>query len=228
MKTPESRSGLRIARFWKTKASISMPAPATAQAISEPRMPVATPKRAGSENTPGADHAADHHRGQRGDAHLGDGAAAGAASVCVLMRFSSSLDRVGLLDPEAGEAVQHAQRRAGVAEDGVRQVEQRGDAERGAHERAARVPRDQRRGHRAAVGGQPGQVGRGEAAPRELGPEDPGRQHQRDVLVAGHHVEAEGAGEDGQEQPPGATSRARSSGRPAGRSGRTPRASRRR
>ena len=52
MKTPESSSGLRIARFWKTKASISMPVPAIAQAISEPRMPVATPKRAGSENTP--------------------------------------------------------------------------------------------------------------------------------------------------------------------------------
>ena len=43
---------MRIARFWKTKASISMPVPATAHAISEPRMPVATPKRAGSENTP--------------------------------------------------------------------------------------------------------------------------------------------------------------------------------
>src|SRR6478736_5871709 len=52
MKTPESRSGLRIARFWKTKASISMPEPAIAHAINEPRMPVATPKRAGSENTP--------------------------------------------------------------------------------------------------------------------------------------------------------------------------------
>ena len=52
MKTPESSSGLRIARFWKTKASISMPVPAIVQAISEPRMPVATPKRAGSENTP--------------------------------------------------------------------------------------------------------------------------------------------------------------------------------
>ena len=52
MNTPESRSGLRIARFWKTNASISMPAPATAQAISEPRMPVATPNRAGSEKTP--------------------------------------------------------------------------------------------------------------------------------------------------------------------------------
>ena len=43
---------MRIARFWKTKASISMPVPAIAQAISEPRMPVATPKRAGSEKTP--------------------------------------------------------------------------------------------------------------------------------------------------------------------------------
>ena len=52
MKTPESSSGLRIARFWKTKASISMPVPAIAQAISEPRMPVATPNRAGSEKTP--------------------------------------------------------------------------------------------------------------------------------------------------------------------------------
>src|SRR3954452_2021667 len=52
MKTPESRSGLRMARFWNTKASISIPVPATAQAISDPRMPVATPKRAGSEKTP--------------------------------------------------------------------------------------------------------------------------------------------------------------------------------
>src|SRR5689334_25189142 len=52
MKTPESRSGRRIARFWNTNASISMPVPAIAQAISDPRMPVATPKRAGSENTP--------------------------------------------------------------------------------------------------------------------------------------------------------------------------------
>ncbi len=52
MKTPESSSGLRIARVWKTNASISMPVPATAQAISEPRMPVATPNRAGSEKTP--------------------------------------------------------------------------------------------------------------------------------------------------------------------------------
>ena len=52
MKTPESRWGLRIARFWKTKASISMPVPAIVQAIREPRIPVATPKRAGRENTP--------------------------------------------------------------------------------------------------------------------------------------------------------------------------------
>ena len=52
MKTPESSSGLRIARFWKTNASISMPVPAIAHAISEPRMPVATPNRAGSEKTP--------------------------------------------------------------------------------------------------------------------------------------------------------------------------------
>ena len=43
---------MRIARFWKTKASISMPVPAIAHAISEPRMPVATPNRAGSEKTP--------------------------------------------------------------------------------------------------------------------------------------------------------------------------------
>src|SRR5690349_12882530 len=52
MKTPESRSGWRMARFWKTKASISIPVPAIAQAIRDPRMPVATPNRAGSENTP--------------------------------------------------------------------------------------------------------------------------------------------------------------------------------
>src|SRR5699024_2394300 len=52
MNTPESRSGLRMARAWNTNASISMPAPATAQAMSDPRIPVATPNRAGSENTP--------------------------------------------------------------------------------------------------------------------------------------------------------------------------------
>src|SRR3954468_20478961 len=52
MKTPESSSGLRMARFWNTNASINIPAPATAHAISEPRIPVATPNRAGSENTP--------------------------------------------------------------------------------------------------------------------------------------------------------------------------------
>src|SRR4051795_3892694 len=52
MKTPESSSGLRIARFWNTNASISIPAPATAHPISDPRMPVATPNRAGRENTP--------------------------------------------------------------------------------------------------------------------------------------------------------------------------------
>src|SRR5262245_41419620 len=52
MNTPESSSGLRIARFWKTNASISMPTPAIAQAISDPRMPVATPNRAGREKTP--------------------------------------------------------------------------------------------------------------------------------------------------------------------------------
>src|SRR3954451_6442758 len=52
MKTPESSSGLRIARFWNTNANISMPLPATAHAINEPNRPVATPNRAGSENTP--------------------------------------------------------------------------------------------------------------------------------------------------------------------------------
>src|SRR6478752_7214505 len=52
MKTPESSSGLRMARFWKTNASINIPVPATAHAINEPRIPVATPNRAGSENTP--------------------------------------------------------------------------------------------------------------------------------------------------------------------------------
>src|SRR3954470_12665518 len=52
MKTPESSSGLRIARFWNTNANISMPLPATAHAINEPSRPVATPNRRGSENTP--------------------------------------------------------------------------------------------------------------------------------------------------------------------------------
>ena len=52
MKTPESSSGLRIARFWKTNASIEHAGAGDAHAMSEPRMPVATPNRAGSEKTP--------------------------------------------------------------------------------------------------------------------------------------------------------------------------------
>ncbi len=52
MNTPESSSGLRTARFWNTNASINIPVPAIAHAISDPRMPVATPNRAGNENTP--------------------------------------------------------------------------------------------------------------------------------------------------------------------------------
>src|SRR6478735_8184045 len=49
---PASRSGLRVARRWKTKASISIPAPAMVQAIRAPATPVSTPKRRGSRNTP--------------------------------------------------------------------------------------------------------------------------------------------------------------------------------
>ena len=49
---PASRSGLRTARDWKTKASISMPPPATSQAAMAPKGPVAAPNRAGSEKIP--------------------------------------------------------------------------------------------------------------------------------------------------------------------------------
>ena len=49
---PESRSGLRSARNWKTNASISMPPPAIVQAISAPNGPVAAPNRPGSEKMP--------------------------------------------------------------------------------------------------------------------------------------------------------------------------------
>lgn len=50
--TPASRSDLLIASRWKTKASISMPVPATAQAIRAPATPVSWANRLGSENTP--------------------------------------------------------------------------------------------------------------------------------------------------------------------------------
>ena len=79
----------------------------------------------------------------------------------------------GLLDLEPGEAVEHAQHRARDVEEAVRQVDQGRHAEHGAHERAARVPRHERRRDRAAVGGESRQVGRREAALGELGAEDP-------------------------------------------------------
>jgi hypothetical protein len=43
---------LRTASAWNTKASISMPRPATVHAISAPAIPVCCANRAGSENTP--------------------------------------------------------------------------------------------------------------------------------------------------------------------------------
>ena len=49
---PESSSGLRIAKVWKTKASISIPVPATIQAMIAPATPVAVANRVGSEKTP--------------------------------------------------------------------------------------------------------------------------------------------------------------------------------
>ena len=49
---PASRSGLRRASVWKTKASISMPTPAIAQAISAPRPPVARPNADGRAKMP--------------------------------------------------------------------------------------------------------------------------------------------------------------------------------
>src|SRR4051812_12251301 len=188
MKTPESSSGLRIARFWKTKASISMPAPAIAQAISEPRIPVATPKRAGSEKTPAPTIPPTTIAASVGTLIFATEGAGAAASVCVLMPSHScrllGVDRFGLLDAESGEAVEDAQRWARVAEHGVRQVEQGRDAQRGAHERTTGVPRHEGRGHRAAVRGEPGQVGRRQPALGELRAEDPAGQDQRDVLVA--------------------------------------------
>jgi hypothetical protein len=38
---PESNSGLRMAKVWKTKANISMPVPATSHAMMAPATPVA-------------------------------------------------------------------------------------------------------------------------------------------------------------------------------------------
>jgi hypothetical protein len=49
---PASRSGLRVANRWKTKASISIPAPAMAHAMSAPSTPVSVPNRRGSRKTP--------------------------------------------------------------------------------------------------------------------------------------------------------------------------------
>ena len=49
---PASRSGLRVARRWKTKASINMPVPAMVHAISAPKTPVSAPNRRGSKKTP--------------------------------------------------------------------------------------------------------------------------------------------------------------------------------
>jgi hypothetical protein len=43
---------LRTASVWNTNASISIPVPATSQAISAPYTPVSWAKRRGSENTP--------------------------------------------------------------------------------------------------------------------------------------------------------------------------------
>src|SRR5215468_9085045 len=50
--TPASSSGLRTASVWNTNASISIPVPATAHAISAPNTPVARAKFRGSEKTP--------------------------------------------------------------------------------------------------------------------------------------------------------------------------------
>src|SRR6476661_6511450 len=49
---PAFRSGLRNARRWKTKASISIPVPATVHAMIAPSTPVSVPNRRGSRNTP--------------------------------------------------------------------------------------------------------------------------------------------------------------------------------
>ncbi len=49
---PASRSGRRSESVWKTKASISMPTPAMAQAIMAPNGPVSRAKVCGSEKMP--------------------------------------------------------------------------------------------------------------------------------------------------------------------------------
>src|SRR5262245_60288310 len=49
---PASSSGLRRDRVWKTRASISMPEPAIAQAMIAPSTPVARPKAAGRAKMP--------------------------------------------------------------------------------------------------------------------------------------------------------------------------------
>ena len=101
MKTPESSSGLRIARVWKTNASISMPVPAIAHAISEPRMPVATPNLAGSEKTPAPTMPPTTIAVSVGTLIFAT-AVVGACSVSVLMpcppgaRSAVTLDAVGL------------------------------------------------------------------------------------------------------------------------------------
>ena len=49
---PESRSGRRIDRFWKTSASINMPVPAMSHAIIAPTPPVVRAKAAGNAKMP--------------------------------------------------------------------------------------------------------------------------------------------------------------------------------
>ena len=67
---PAFRSGLRIARRWKTKASISIPVPAMVHAMIAPSTPCLGAEPARQQEHAGPDHRADHHRGQCREAYL--------------------------------------------------------------------------------------------------------------------------------------------------------------
>src|SRR5689334_5377113 len=136
--TPASSSGLRTASVWNTNASISIPVPAMTQATSAPKAPVARAKLRGSEKTPAptidpttmAVSVVSENFRTSADART----SVSTEAMCFPPRGLGGGD---LLDLESGDAVQHAQGRARVAEDREGEVAERRDAEHGAHIGAA-------------------------------------------------------------------------------------------
>jgi hypothetical protein len=101
---PESRSGLRMARVWKTNASISMPVPATTQAMMVPVTPVAVANRAGKENTPAPTIDPTTIAVRVGSVILA-GVVAASCSTVVIGLFLRGLDP---FDLEASNTINHA------------------------------------------------------------------------------------------------------------------------